>query len=280
MVNFHTHTKWCDGKSTVEEFLIEALQSGFCQLGFSSHAPLLFQTNWALMNDFKAMEYVRDVRYTSEKYNQIQVLCGLEADFLPGKTRRFNETMDMFGLDYIIGAVHLVDIPGMDEPFFIDGARKDFVAYMSKYLKNDGKKACMLYYEQMMRMVEAETFHIIAHLDKIKMNNANEYFREDEHWYQDTIMELLKLIKQKGIIIEINTRGLYRGKTDDFFPSRWIINEAARMEIPLLVQTDAHKTDELTRGMAEAFKFLHSIGYSKRFQWNEKEKKFSEVIEE
>ena len=38
--NFHTHTKWCDGKNTPEEMIASAIEKGFDRLGFSSHVSL------------------------------------------------------------------------------------------------------------------------------------------------------------------------------------------------------------------------------------------------
>ena len=35
--NFHTHTTFCDGKSTVEEVVRSAIEKGFDAIGFSGH---------------------------------------------------------------------------------------------------------------------------------------------------------------------------------------------------------------------------------------------------
>ena len=36
--NFHTHTTYCDGKSTAEEMVQKAIELRFSQLGFSGHS--------------------------------------------------------------------------------------------------------------------------------------------------------------------------------------------------------------------------------------------------
>ena len=38
--NFHTHTQFCDGKSTAEEMLLSAIDKGFSALGFSGHSQI------------------------------------------------------------------------------------------------------------------------------------------------------------------------------------------------------------------------------------------------
>ena len=40
--NFHTHTTFCDGKSTAEEMVQRALELGFDRLGFSGHCYTWF----------------------------------------------------------------------------------------------------------------------------------------------------------------------------------------------------------------------------------------------
>lgn len=280
MVNFHTHTFWCDGSNTTEEFVLYAIDEGFKQIGFSSHAPIPLKMHWTLMSHDKVVNYVSDVRKLANKYTNIDIICGLEADYIQGITRPFEELMEEYKLDYIIGAVHLVRVQNHDKLFFIDGNKEDFYSYISKYLNNDGKKACLLYYEQLIQMIETQKFDILAHFDKIKMNNANKYFNEEDHWYQDIVGEVLRLIKKKGIILEVNTRGLYKGKIDDFFPSKWIIVEAVKMGIPLLVQSDAHKVQELKGGMNEAYDFFREINYYKKFEWNKEKKKFELLSEQ
>ena len=36
--NYHTHTKYCDGKNTPDEMVQRAIELGFTHLGFSEHS--------------------------------------------------------------------------------------------------------------------------------------------------------------------------------------------------------------------------------------------------
>ena len=38
--NYHMHTVWCDGRNTVEVMIRAAIDRGFDEIGFSSHARL------------------------------------------------------------------------------------------------------------------------------------------------------------------------------------------------------------------------------------------------
>lgn len=45
MFNLHTHTYRCHhAKGTDEEYVIKAIENGYDLIGFSDHAPYLFQT--------------------------------------------------------------------------------------------------------------------------------------------------------------------------------------------------------------------------------------------
>ena len=55
LTNYHSHSLYCDGRASMEDFVRFALSEGFTSYGFSSHAPLPFSTAWTMewdrMND-------------------------------------------------------------------------------------------------------------------------------------------------------------------------------------------------------------------------------------
>ena len=83
--NYHTHTTWCDGHDTPEAVVLAAIDKGFDTIGFSSHAMLPENVlDWVLTPD-KAVRYAKEIRGLAEKYSgRIDVLCGVEADYIPG----------------------------------------------------------------------------------------------------------------------------------------------------------------------------------------------------
>ena len=49
MTNYHTHTIWCDGADSPEKVVLSAIEKGFSEIGFSSHAMLPGSLlDWAL----------------------------------------------------------------------------------------------------------------------------------------------------------------------------------------------------------------------------------------
>ena len=48
ITNFHTHTTFCDGKSTAEEVVRSAIEKGFTAIGFSGHGVTGFDPGYCL----------------------------------------------------------------------------------------------------------------------------------------------------------------------------------------------------------------------------------------
>ena len=49
--NYHSHSTFCDGRSSMEEFVKFAIAKGVKRYGFSSHAPIPFETPWTMVAD-------------------------------------------------------------------------------------------------------------------------------------------------------------------------------------------------------------------------------------
>ncbi len=267
--NFHSHTCFCDGSASVEEMVQTALNMKMKQLGFSSHAPLPFSTKWSMKDDTVVQSYLAEIHENKIKYQgKIELFSAIEADYIPQQTVPFRSLKDKFELDYLIGAVHLVKVPDSDDVWFIDGKQSGFDEGIYKYFRGNGKHAALSYFRQIREMIEKEEIDIIAHFDKIKMNNADRFFREDEDWYVAEILEILDLIKQYNVIMEINTRGYYQKKTTDMYPSRQIIQLAIEKGIQIIVNSDAHHPRELTAGFDAAYRILNELGYNKQIVRN------------
>ena len=117
------------------------------------------------------------------------------------------------------------------------------------------------FWEQTFEMIETQRMDIIAHFDKIKMHNRNRFFTEDEQWYKVLADKAIQLIKRHDIIVEVNTRGLYKGRSDSFYPSTELLMKARKADIPVIVSSDAHKADELVLFVSEALAELERCGY-------------------
>ena len=284
--NLHTHSIYSDGKSQPREILEEAVRQGLTTLGFSEHSPLPFDNNFSV-KEADMPRYVAEIAQLKAEFkDKIDIYCGLEADYLTGVSEPFAVTKEKYHLDYLIGGVHLVVNPALrqaqgpeetkvvepaetptqtinpDEIWFIDGPKWEvYDEGLQKFFDGDIRRAVRRFFEQSNEMIENEPFDIIAHFDKIKMHNRDRYFHEDELWYRKLALETLDLIREKGLIMEINTRGIYKKRYNGFYPSPWLMEEACKMHIPAIISADAHHFSEITLEFSAAEEALKKAGY-------------------
>ena len=81
--NFHTHSNYCDGKSTLAEIMASAISKNMISLGFSSHAPLPFKSPWCMKTE-NLESYIYEINQL-KKISPLQIYTGLEVDYIPGK---------------------------------------------------------------------------------------------------------------------------------------------------------------------------------------------------
>ena len=281
--NLHTHSIYSDGKSQPREIVEEAVRQGMTTLGFSEHSPLPFDNTFSVKSA-DMPSYVAEIAQLKEEFkNKIDIYCALEADYLTGVSEPFAVTKEKYHLDYLIGGVHLVIDPAfrqaqrpslakVPEPvegptlaeniWFIDGSKWEvYDEGLQKFFDGDIHRAVRRFFEQSNEMIENEQFDIIAHFDKIKMHNRERYFHEDEPWYRKLALETLDLIREKGLVMEINTRGIYKKRYNGFYPSPWLMEEACKMGVPAIISSDAHHFSEISLEFAAAEEALKKAGY-------------------
>lgn len=257
--NYHTHTTYCDGKEEMSVFVDKAIQLQFHHLGFSSHAPISKENSFSIQDE-KISDYLNEITQLQNSHPQIQLFKGLECDFIPNISKPFEDFKNKYHLDHIIGGVHLVTTKMNNQLWFIDGSKQEiYDEGLKKFFQNDIRKAVTAFWEQTFEMIETQSFDIIAHIDKIKMHNQGRFFTEQENWYIQLVKKAIQLIYDKNVIVEINSRGLYKKRCKDFYPSDFILSEVSKKGIPVVISSDAHKSEELDLFYKEAVtKLLHS----------------------
>ncbi len=260
--NYHTHTRFCDGKEDPEQYVLEALRQGMHSLGFSAHSPLPFDTPFAIHWD-EVEEYCRTILELKQKYaDRLPVYLSLEIDYIPGISENFDHLRSTHPLDYTIGSVHLVRPDDREGLWFIDGPMPEiYDSGLKDLFDNDIRRAVSTYYHYVSQMISSQRPTIIGHMDKIKMHNKGRHFSEEEPWYVQLVEETLDTIQSAGGIVEVNTRGVYKKRSADLYPGRWVLQKIKQRKIPVTISTDAHRPEELTACFDETVKILTEIGF-------------------
>lgn len=259
--NYHTHTHYSDGSSAPEDYIIRAIDDGFIALGFSEHSPVPFDNFWSCKEE-SMTEYKAEIHALKEKYTgKIQIYMGLEQDYIPFVTKDFSEYKKMCGLEYSIGSVHFTRNPKNQKLWFIDGPRELFIDGVGEIFDGNIQEAIFMYFNQINLMIHSQKPDVIGHIDKVKMHNKGDLFSETDGFYREAVARTLDVVKREKSIVEVNTRGIYTGKSDELYPAEWILKEMYERRIPITINSDAHDPEDLKSEFEETARLLNSIGY-------------------
>jgi len=254
IVDLHNHTVLCNhAEGTIEEYIEQAIKHKTKFFGFSEHAPMDFDPKYRL--SFEQMnKYTTSVLQAKEKYkNQIEILLAYEVDYLEG---HMDERILNADVDYLIGSVHFIDKWGFDNPEFI-----------GRYEDENIDDIWQKYFDTIEKMAQSNLFDIVGHLDLIKvfkfMPNKN---------ILDIANNALQAIKDSNMVLEINMSG-YRKPVKESYPSRELLEEAFKLEIPITFSSDAHAPEQVSLYEAEVISLARSVGYTQCATFKKRKRK-------
>ena len=262
-INYHSHNEFCDGKLPIEDHVRSAIEKGMPFLGISSHAPVPFNPPWSMRLE-KLGDYITEITRLKNQYSaSITIFKSLEVDYIPGKIAPNSDFIRQAGLDYVIGSLHFLGEFDDGTDFAIDGPTSDFTRGFNELFHRDIKALVKRYFELSREMITGHRPDVVGHIDKIKMHNRSDmYFNEQDKWYREEILKTLETVREKNIVMEVNTRGMYKKKATEPYPSAWVLAEAKQMNIPVLVNSDSHTPEELTREFETVTSLLIELGFS------------------
>ncbi|MCH5235073.1 MAG: histidinol-phosphatase [Muribaculaceae bacterium] len=254
--NLHSHTQYCDGRSSMEEIISAALEAGFSTWGFSPHAPISLESPCNMKIEDVSL-YLKEIERLRKLFPGIKILAGMEVDYLDDDNGPSSPQVKDYGLDYVIGSVHF--IPNQEGEFFdIDGSPERFKRILNEHFKGDLNYVVRTFWEQTRKMIAAGGLNIVGHIDKIALNASfvNPEIENDPE-YKKMAEETIDLAIKKGLQLEINTK--HWEKYGRFFPNPhyWahIINSGIKMPI----NSDAHYADRIESGISQAVTLLNTL---------------------
>ena len=259
--NLHTHSTFCDGKNTLEENVLAAIQKEIKVLGFTSHSMYPFWTETYMQpGDFHS--YCAEIRRLQEKYaSEITIRLGFEADFIPGVSVPALQNYSEFAPDFLIGSVHFIF--ERDGCFAVDNAVETWVGGIKKYFNGNEREAIGEYFALQKEMLERGDFQILGHPDLIrKFNEKFPYFDENFDWYKSLLKDMAKAVSKSGRATEINSGAISRGWLKKPYPSEYFLTLLHENHVPIAITADAHSAVHLDCNFENALKLAKKIGYT------------------
>ncbi len=264
LTNYHSHTPYCDGRCNIEEFIATAIFWGFTSYGVSPHSPIPYTSSCNMLHE-RVEEYISEMNLLKQKYEgKIELYTGMEIDFFG---EEWNTTIEYFRnmpLDYRIASVHF--IPNQQGEYFdIDGNAHKFIKLVDTHFGGDIRYVVETYFETMRKMIEIGGYDFIGHPDKISMNaSAYSPHITDSTWYKDIVHDYFKFIANKGVMLEVNTKA-YKPHSY-LFPNVQHLKYLKELNIPLVVNSDAHIPSLMKSGFNETYALLKDAGYKNTMQ--------------
>ena len=242
--NYHTHSTWCDGKDSPRKVIQAAIAKGFETIGFSSHAMLpQDDVDWVLTSG-KAPRYANEIRTLAAEYkDRIRVLCGVEADYVPGGAQPSQTAYGVIVPDYIIGSIHF--IKATDGAVFAIDDKPDVLADgIRNHFGGSSQMFVETYYATLRDMVANFDFDIVGHPDLVrKFNVKHPYFDERSDWYRAELVKTADAIAASGKLVEVNTGAIARGWLNDAYPSLAFRDLLRARGVKFVLSSDAHTAD-------------------------------------
>ena len=159
--DFHTHTTYCDGKSTPRQMVEAAYRMGLTDFGISGHADFSMYEPGFGMSDEILEAYKKELRKLKEEYaGKMNLYIGIELDTL-GPVQQAD--------DYAIGSTHCVLKNG--EPITVDDTEEKLVSAVKRLWNGDWYAFARDYFELESTVYDKLHCDWFGHLDLLTKFN-------------------------------------------------------------------------------------------------------------
>ncbi len=261
-IDYHNHTRLCKHASgDVIEYVEQAVEAGLSEIAFTDHMPLPDGYDSAHRMDMHQMEtYLNWIQAARERFPQITILFGIEADFIDGSERYIEDFLNRFNFDLVIMSVHF--IRHWPEGNWVFGY--DFPDRSHRQILED-------YFDAMQRGIETGLFDIVGHMDLIKQPGQSLI-----KTVPDRVSAIIDSIKKQKMCVEINSSGFRKIHRESFPGTEWF-SLLKQYEIDLTTGSDSHAPLQVALNFDSVYKMLKKYNFNRIVAFRERKKHFIEI---
>ncbi|OZI11770.1 DNA polymerase/3'-5' exonuclease PolX [Bacillaceae bacterium SAS-127] len=101
--DLHMHTTWSDGANSIEEMVEACRAKGYEYMAITDHSRYLKVANGLSIE--RLLKQNEEIRRLNAKYDDIEILSGIEMDILPDGTLDYEDEL-LSELDFVIASIH------------------------------------------------------------------------------------------------------------------------------------------------------------------------------
>jgi histidinol-phosphatase (PHP family) len=176
--------------------------------------------------------YVRTARRLQRAHaDETTLFVAMEIETYPGSIDLAKTLMARYDLDYLVGSVHHVAaVP-------IDSSQAEY-ARAAAICGGLSALYCR-YFDQQYEMLTELNPAVVGHFDLIRIfdEDYDDRIRKPEVWRR--VVRNLAYIRDRGLILDINQRALFKGALDPY-PCKPVLRQIAEMGIKIAPGDDSH----------------------------------------
>lgn len=252
MIDSHSHTLYSKhATGSVDELVRASIAAGISILTITDHAPFPVDADNRLLES-ELDRYFADIEQARMAYEgKIIILQGLEFDYMPGSEAFTCDLLARYPLDFAIGSVHYVEVPGEPMVKVWDLSRLASEAFLDRYFASlEGLVACGL-------------FDAVGHADTLLRGLPEDVFVHRAE-------PLLALLARSNMAFELNASGLRKSSLCPLtgkevqglwsYPSQRLLPQLIAHDVPFTIGSDTHAPEDAGAGVAELMRELQPLG--------------------
>jgi len=260
----HSGEFCCHALDSLEDIVKAYIQKGFIWVGITEHMPPVADAfmypderaaGWdagRLYDRFAA--YIESVRELKARYaGNLDIYVGFETELTTRALPFTRQLIKKFKPDYMVGSLHHVD----DISF--DFSQADYLRAVDTLGGYDN--LYMRYFDQQYELIDALNPAVVGHFDLIRIYDGHYKARLANPEIALKIDRNLKLIADRGLILDFNLAALSKGM-DEPYISAGILKKARDMGIAVVPGDDSHSVDSVGRHMEKGIELLTEMGFS------------------
>src|SRR5664279_232804 len=261
--DYHVHTARCGhAGGAARDYVLAALSRGLSEIAFTDHVPLYFLPGedsdpGIAMTRAELPGYVEEVRALREEFaGRIDVLLGLEADYVEGHEAALEEILRAHDWDVVLGSVHWVKGDWIDAP----GSGKRHEIEGSALLWRE-------YYRLLATAAASGLFDVITHFDLPK--KFGHRMPPEAAAAEATAVNAARTA---GVAIEVSSAGL-RKTVGEEYPAPPLLARLVAAGVPIVFSSDAHAPAEVGWGRDRIEAAARAAGAREHLSFRKRERR-------
>ena len=247
--NLHTHTTFCDGKSTAEETVLSAIGKRFVSLGFSGHAYTSFELTSCMKDE---AGYINEINRLKRVYSdKLEIYLGTEEDAF--------SLVDRSKYEYIIGSSHFLRLNGEILP--IDLEPKCMERCLAAFGGNV-EAIAESYYSTFTDYLIARRPDVVGHFDLLtKYDEMGERYFLGNPLHDRVAEHFIEKVAKEGLLFEVNTGAISRGYRTAPYPALNLLHRLKSLGARITLSSDCHNAEWIDCHFKETKELLKDVGF-------------------